>query len=179
VLTAVFLMVSATSLLAQRIEAVVTQSVEQTQVSLRVRDVQADTVLEPLASGLESEIEYLVRLYTADGRLTALLGDRLRTEERRLYTAEWDPFADQYVLRAGNGEIRRFDEAEELLQDFFSVGGITLPPPPEGRTSYLMVQAQLQPIRFVPALGILAILLPDDTIATPWHRVPLHEVVEK
>lgn len=179
VLTAFFLMIPATSLFAQRIEAVVTQSAGQTDVSLRVRGVEAETVLDPLASGLESEIEYIVRQYTADGRLTALLGDRLLAEERRLYTAEWDPFADQYVLRDGGGEIRRFDEADELLRDFFSVGGITVPPPADGQESYLMVQARLQPIRFVPALGILAILLPDDTIATPWHRVPLQEVGNK
>jgi hypothetical protein len=172
-------MLPVAALSAQRIEAVVSQSAEGTLVSLRVRGVEADTVLEPLGSGLESEIEYVVRQYTTTGGVTALLGDRLVAERRRVYTAEWDPFADQYVLRGDAEERGRFDEADALLRNFFSAAGITLPPPTERDAAYLMVQAQLQPIRFVPALGILSILLPDDTIATPWHRVPLQEVVRK
>jgi hypothetical protein len=60
-----------------------------------------------------------------------------------------------------------------MLGTFFTTTGITLPAQAAETGDYLLVRGRLQPVRFVPALGILAILLPDDTIATPWRRVDL------
>lgn len=153
-------------------------------MQLRVNEIDAGQILEPLSSGLESEIEYVVRHYAEGRGLTALLGDRLIAEQRRVYAVRWDPFADQYVMwEAGvDGEEadpprdrRRFDDATELLAAFLRSPDIILSGTVTGRGDYLMVQAQLQPVRFVPALGILATLLPNDTISTPWRRVPLKQ----
>lgn len=169
---------------AQAIDARVTRHSNATLVQLRVDQVDAERILEPLSTGLESEIEFVVRHYAQGRGLTALLGDRLIAEQRRVYAVRWDPFADQYVMwdAGSNGEEagglrdrRRFDDATELLDAFLRSPDIVLTGPVTGRGDYLMVQAQLQPVRFVPALGILATLLPNDTISTPWRRITLKQ----
>ena len=167
------------------IDAVVTRSGGEIHVSLRLEGVPDDTVLQPLQSGLESELEFTVRHYSEERGITGILGDRLLTEVRRRYIVEWDPFDEQYVVyrsepqgsTAVQGPGERFDSGDRMLGTFFKATGIVLPAVTSDGSDYLLVRGRLQPVRFVPALGILAILLPNDTLATSWRRVDLPEVV--
>ncbi|MFP4484113.1 MAG: hypothetical protein ACLFO1_04595 [Spirochaetaceae bacterium] len=152
------------------------------RVSATVRGIGDRVVLEPLGSGLKSEIEFVLRQYEESRGFGAVLGDRLIGEERHVYVVQWDPFSEEYVLhRLEEGERvleTRYRESGELLADFFSTEDMRVPQADTGGESYLLMQARIQPVRFVPALGILAILLPDDTVSTPWTRVPLSEAAE-
>ena len=116
------------------IDAVVTRSGGEIHVSLRLKGVPGDTVLQPLQSGLESELEFTVRHYSEERGITGILGDRLLTEVRRRYIVEWDPFDEQYVVYRsepqgstvvpGTGE--RFDSGDRMLGSFFTATGIVL-----------------------------------------------------
>ena len=133
-------------------------------------------IADSLRQGLESRITFTVRVYQRrQGILPFGLPfgrDRLLAEETVARRAFWDFLDGKYVIQEEGGSLDSFVTPEALLEQFFSLEeAFDLDAARDPRRSLsVMARAQLEPVRLMPPLTIVALVGKAATYTTPWAR---------
>lgn len=142
--------------------------------SIAVSHPPGDRVVAALRDGLESEIQYNVRVYRRTGGLLGILGDKLIGEFQTSYQARWDEFSGDFVINKDGRTVRRSRSTTRFLSEFFHlVGadtGIHLKPP---ERYYVLSNVRIQIVRLVPPLTMISPLLLNREIDTPWVKTEM------
>jgi hypothetical protein len=143
--------------------------------SIVVSDPPGERVVASLHEGLESEIQYNVRVYQRTGGLLGILGDKLIGEFQRSYRARWDEFGRDFVISEDGRTVLRTRTASEFLSEFFHLAradtGIRLKPPD---SYYVLSNVRIQIVRLVPPLTMISPFLTNREIDTPWVKTEMN-----
>ena len=130
-----------------------------------------EAIVESLEAGHRAEVHYEARIYRRTTGLNRLFGDRLVAEEKVVYEARWDEFNSRYVVVVDEEFERSFTDADDLISFLLILDSHIISLPKESSDAiYLMCRAQIEPIRLVPPLTLLAVVVPKFRMSTPWRR---------
>lgn len=147
----------------------------QLHATVSVTNPPEQRVAASLRDGLESEIQFNVRVYEHSGGLFSFLGDKLVGEWKSVHRARWDEFGNDYLVTDPRGTSRRSRSLKSFLASFFHLSnaatGIRLSP---GKHYYILSNVQIQIVRLVPPLTMIAVFLPNRQIDTPWVETEIN-----
>ena len=140
--------------------------------SFRPEDLPEGSILESLLDGHRSEIRFEVRLYRNIKGFSKLFGDRLVSESFVLYEARRDAINDRYIVTIDREREIIFEHETAFTDFFFGLESYSLTltdPAPE--EIYVLCRAQVEPIKLVPPLTLLTLILPGYRYTTQWIPV--------
>lgn len=144
------------------------------QASIAVSEPPSERVIGSLRDGLESEVQYNVRVYERTAGVLGLLGDKLVGEYKETYRARWDEFSGDFILTADSRPTRRTISARAFLTELFSLSnvdtGIRIA---AGTRYYVLSDVQIQIVRLVPPLTMIAPFLTKRQINTQWVKTEI------
>ena len=140
------------------------------KATIAVDNPPSQRVINSLRDGLESEVQYNVRVYQASGGLLGLFGDRLIGEYHRTYQARWDEFSGDFIVDADSKTVQKTISAQNFVAGLFSLSnvdtGIHLPP----GTYYVLSDVRIQIVKLVPPLTMIAPFLAQRQLETSWVK---------
>lgn len=137
--------------------------------SIDVSNPPRQRIIESMREGLESEVQFNLRVYERNKGLFSFLGDKLVADWRRVRRARWDEFSGEFLITTAAGGSRQMRAAPSFLSTLFHLKtvdtGIRLA---SGHNYYVLSNVQIQIVRLVPPLTMIALFLPHRQIDTPW-----------
>lgn len=144
------------------------------RATISVSNPPATRIIDSLHDGLESEIQYNVRVYERTGGLLGILGDKLVGDFERTYRATWDEFGSEFVVTRKGSAKKRIKSANAFLSAFFHLHGartgIRLKPP---HHYYVLSSVRIQIVKLVPPLTMISPFLSHREIDTPWVKTEI------
>lgn len=155
----------------------VTLNSDALRVSIEVDGADSSAFFRTLNDGLTTRLSFFVRMSESRPLLFGLLGPRFLAEFQLTHTAYYDPFRQAYVLDHPSGESL-FSDEQQLWSAFFTLADHRIPrtaidEPIDPQTLRVELRVTYRPVVFVPALGILSIVLSEDRSASAWTREPV------
>jgi hypothetical protein len=130
-----------------------------------------DELMTSLQEGLESRIVFTARLYEKRTGLLSFRGDRLLAQSSLVRRAYRDILTRQYVIVDEEGALQQeFETPEALLPGFLDVPEIIFAGPLPAGHMYVAARAELEPVRLMPPLTLVALIGTAAAYATPWVR---------
>ena len=105
----------------------------------------------------------------------SFLGDSLVLEEKPSYTAHWDIFEENYIIRTSEDKVIRLTDEQDFIRDFFAIYRFKLLKADERdiKSYYVRGRIQLNPVKIVKPLRILGLFSSLGGITTQWMKVRL------
>jgi hypothetical protein len=128
-----------------------------------------DELLTSLAGGLESRIVFTARLYERPPGLLAFFGDRVTAQVLVVRRAYRDILSQRFVIDEDGKDPRSFGDIGAFLAALFTVDTLSFPGP-VAPGAYVVARAQVEPIRLMPPLSVVAFAGGAAIFATPWVR---------
>lgn len=145
----------------------------QLTATIAVSDPPAQRIINSLRDGLESEVQYNVRVYQPSGGLLGIFGDRLVGEYHRTYQARWDEFSGEFIVNADSKTVQKTISARNFVSGLFSLAkadtGIRLAP----GTYYVLSDVRIQIVKLVPPLTMIAPFLTQRQLDTSWVKTEI------
>jgi hypothetical protein len=142
--------------------------------SIEVSDPPAERIIRSVRDGLESEVQYNVRVYEYVGGFLGFFGDKLVDEYQRSYRARWDEFSGDFVLTSNGGSPFRTASARTFLTALFTLPnvdtGIRLK---QGKQYYVLSDVRIQIVKLVPPLTMIAPFLAQRQMNTQWVKTEI------
>ncbi len=133
-------------------------------------------VIESIEEGHRAEIRFELRAYRTVQGIRKLFGDRLVAESTVVYEARKDPLNGTYVVTVGNVRENVFENTSAFLEFFFSLENYRMLLPPveaenDTESLYVLCRAKLEPIKLVPPLTLMPVIIPGFRTVSSWERV--------
>jgi hypothetical protein len=154
-----------------------TETPENTGISVQVIDPPEREILESLRSGTRSEILFHVKIYREKTGAGAFLPDKLLAEYQILREASYRRQEESYLVSEGI-LFSSFRDEDSLMQAFLTLRDFTIPASVLGETDpeenvYILVRVRLSTVKLLPPLTILNLVLPESRLVSPWPRKTL------
>ncbi len=145
----------------------------QLRATINVSNPPSRRIINSLRDGLESEVQYNVRVYQPSGGILGIFGDRLIGEYHRTYQARWDEFSGDFIVNADSQTVQKTISAQTFVSGLFSLAnahtGIRLSP----GTYYVLSEVRIQIVKLVPPLTMIAPFLSQRQLDTSWVKTEI------
>jgi hypothetical protein len=127
-------------------------------------------LVSSLRAGMESRITFTLRLYERRRSLLPFRRDRLLIEKSLERSAFWDFLDGSFVVESESDARMSFASAEDLLQGFLTLSGVSLSEVPHASSPrfYVTARALFEPVRLMPPLTLVGLVGRAATATTPW-----------
>jgi hypothetical protein len=171
-LTVALLLVATAIAPAQSLDLSASGSNGPTSVRLAFHWNQNAILIKSLRAGLESRINFTIRLYEARRGWWPFGGDKLLVEKSITRNAYRDRLDEKFTVEQDDGTRRTYAGSDELLAGFFTIDNVMLAPISlaHGRPLYVVARAQFEPVQLMPPLTIVSLVGTTASVATPWVR---------
>ena len=138
-----------------------------------------DATLQSLHDGHRAEIRFELRAYQTVSGIKRLFGDRLIANSVVLYEARWNELSNLYVVQIeGSTQGESFFPEDGQFIDFFFTFPATIIeiPPVDVSTVYVLCRVRLEPIKLVPPMTLLPLMIPGFRITSPWVKLQFDRI---
>jgi hypothetical protein len=129
-------------------------------VNLRLPPLQE--VLDTLEDGMVSRIRFKLRVGYDQSGFVSLFRSPLAASYEVVREVRFDPFREVYVVREDGIDLS-LDPTDDLAEAFFHLRGF-----PVEVGDFLRCKVELDIVKLVPPMNLLAPLMPDNRRESPW-----------
>ncbi|MCF7929427.1 MAG: DUF4390 domain-containing protein [Spirochaetales bacterium] len=141
-------------------------------IDLDFHSGESGRILRSLQAGMSSRIFFQIRVYEHKEGLADIFGGRLVMEAEPKHILRFDPFLESYLIERSYGKTLHFAAPAPAISAFLRLEDYPIPlyAGENRRRREVRTRIILEPIRLIPPLHILSLILPFTDIRGEWQR---------